>query len=339
MIVWTLRHIVAAATVLAASGCAQQLMVPVQMPAASVDAMHLKTVSVAQIEGDRYGAVADAVEQFLTQLRVDQRPWFRVIHPTSGRWSRQAEALRASTASDFAVYTGQVTQWETPSERYTKQGRRCVTRKSGGGFFKKCLRWEPYQVSCLKRAALFGANIKAISARTGQVVHSVDINASVGDSGCGDRIAAVAPATQMMKQAVNSAIAKLNCEFAPCVMKQKLQLMSDTSGLSTPEAKTRFSSAYDYTIKSKGQGLKAACSEWIKLAEVKREETVPLLFNVASCNEVNGEFDQAMTYLNRAKAMYLGINPEIETAIGRVQEARKRREILRQQKSGSAHGS
>lgn len=334
-----LCYLFAAGTVLAVTGCAQRMLVPVQMPAASVDAMHLRTVAVAQIQGDPSGEVAGAVERFLTQLRVDQRPWFQVIQPTSGLRLLQSGALRASPASDFAVYAGRVNQWEAASERYTEERRHCAAFKPGGGIFRKCLRWETYHAACLKRQALFEAGIKVVSARTGQIVHSVDINGTAGGSGCEEKVGSVAPAAELMKQALDAGIAKLNCQFAPCVVMQRLELMSDTSGLSTPAAKKRFSSAFKYAVETKGKGLNTACSEWIKLAEVQMEETVPLLFNVANCHEVNGDFDQAMEYLNRAKIIHVGINPEIETTISRVQEAQKRQEILKRQKGGAASGS
>ena len=306
------------------------------MPAASAKAMQMQNVSVARIQGDRSGAVSDALERFLTQVRVDQRPWFDVVQPMLGGRADQFAALRLASASSVeAVYSGRITQWETPSEHYTETRRRCAAYKSGGGIFKKCLRWTSYRVACLRRSAVFGADIEVISPMSGQIVHATTINATASDSGCGDSRASVESSAQLSQKAIETAIGKLDCEFAPCTVQRKLVLMNDTKGLIAEESKVRFSSAYDYVNKTKGQGLKTACSEWIQLAEVQMEDTIPLLFNVAACYEVNGDLDQAMDYLNRAKAKNVGINPEIETAINRIQETRGRDEVLKRQKEAA----
>ncbi len=328
------RQLIVMIAVLAAAGCAQKVRVPVQLPAASVDAMHLRTVSVAQFDGDPYGIVADTVESFLTQIRVDHRPWFTVIQPRSGERVSPRVAGRMSSAPDFAVYSGQVTEWDMPSEYYTDTEEVCVLRDK-----RKCLQWETRTIPCLKRSAAFGAIVRVASVQTGQVVFSVYIDGAAKDSGCGDGIAYVDPEVELMGTAMARAFVKLDCQFAPCVVMRDLELMSETDGLSTKEAKARFKAAYDYAIEAQGAGFKVACSEWIKLATVQMEETVPLFFNVAACHEVNGEFDQAMDYLNRAKTMHVGINPEIEDAIANIHQAQIRSEVVKQQMRRAGPGS
>lgn len=300
--------------------------------------MHHRTVIVATFDGDRTGATAAAVEQFLSQVQVDRRPWFDVRRGGANRRMSPDVALTAFNSAridDGAVYTGQVTQEAASEDRYTEERSRCAEYESGGGLLKKCLRTETYTVPCLRRTAQYEAVIRVLSARLGRVVHSVGISGTADDSGCDARVGSVASREALVQEARTEALSALSCEFAPCIRMQKLEPMGSPEGLTTEQARVRFVEAYRYAIDSEGAGMGPACSEWLALAG-GGERTIPLFYNIAICLEINGEYQEAMDYLNRAKSLSVGLHPELEDALRRLQDASIDNAILQGQKQGTA---
>lgn len=322
------------AAVIMVQGCTKTIAVPVERPAVSDAAMRHRTVVVAAFEGDRFGSTAAGVEHFLSQVVVDRRPWFDVRRGRAGQRMRPEAALSVLNSAgmmDGAVYTGRVTQDNAADTHYTTERTRCVRRESGGGLFKKCLQEETYTVPCVKRSAAYGAVVRAMSVRTGRVLHSVAIQGQAEESECGDGISRLESKQALLNQARAQALSGLSCEFAPCIETRKLELMGSTEGLSTEQARTRFDEARKYALDSKGAGIGAACSEWTSLVNAG-ERTLPLFYNVATCYEINGEYQEAMDYLNRAKALSVGLVPEVEDALRRVQQSVNEKQLLDIQK-------
>lgn len=302
-------------------------------PAKSPAAAELRRVAILPMSGDESGVVRAELESVLASIDYKDGPYFEVV--SRGELDRvlneQALGRSAITDSETAakvgkilgvegIYLGVVDQTQFSDQPISESRSRCAQKNKKGG----CAAWREYSVSCTKRNANVRLIPKLIAVETAKVVYSKNFSESRTSQGCNDGKGVLQDHVSMERDAVSAALTAFKEDVAPWRQTISITMLDETDGLSTSAAEDQFEGALEFMKAGRSD---RACKTFRQL-ESGGERTPDLLYNLAICNEIEGNVVDALAYCHKADAAVLEPNELINQCLERMQKRTTDQQIL-----------
>lgn len=345
-----MRTVVAVLGVLtvAVAGCVlppTKVSSAVQMPARSAEAARLRNVGVLRFEGRGEADITSEVESTLSQVRVEEKPYFTVVErgrleaaigeiqlASQGAVNPASAARLGKMIAAKGIYMGAVTRDEVGDEPYSESRRTCgersVQRNRQGNLVEgPCVRWDSFQVSCTRRSAAFEFVPKLVAVESGQIVYSRSIPAQLVESACSDQNQALSSPGDMRRRVRAMALQSFREDVAPYSKMVQIAFMTSNDGITSPAAKESFSSSLTFARESR---LDRACEMWGDLGKTEKA-SASLTFNQGVCAEVAGETGKALELYTAADRMTTKPDKVIAEGLARIRERQEAESKLKAQ--------
>jgi hypothetical protein len=247
--------------------------------------------------GNNAKEVEAAFEAVLVSHRLDGKPYFTVADRAQQKViaREQLKTLRGdvdpSTAVSFGkqigvkgIYFGDVKKPQITNSRYKAKRSYCKKYKSDG----KCKEYGWKQVQCKRTNASITIIPRLINVETGQVAYRSEKIGRSKSSACGSD--SVLPKKTLIDHAINDSITQILRDVAPKETKVKVELMDKPSVLQGHK-KAEF--VRGLTFSGAGR-MDRGCQIWRDLNMKVRNSDPALLYNVAICAELEGDYKSAL---------------------------------------------
>lgn len=306
------------------NGCAPPVVKTlVLVPPRYSEVADLRRIAVLPFSRSRRDVedVTADVEAALASVRVDDRPYFKVIERTqlkkiideqrlgsTGLLDQRTAVKVGKIAGVQGVILGKVSQSDVSSRRFKRQVKRCVSKNSNG----KCQKWRAVNVRCLARTGTFGFVPKIVDVSTGRIVMSETIEKQFESQECEGQ--AGPSDTDLLNRARSIALKSFMDSIAPHYMTEKLALLSKDEPPLPAHVKARVESGLAF---AKAGRLDRACGIWHGAHDgYSNGYLLPYLIGV--CHEARGELGQASHQYKIADQRTLEPVREINESLVRI---------------------
>lgn len=314
------------------------------VPAKFHEATKIKEVAVLPFDGPRGREFAAEIEGVLTSITVDDKQYFTLIDRTRlNRILKEQELSQTGVIDEKwavkvgrmvgakGIYTGVVRAADIKDTPYTERREECSKKeilydKKGNVIEENCQKWRIYQVPCIKRDAIFAFTPKLIEVETGKIVYSRNLSQVQTVKGCQDG-GSLPSGLELMKKAKGTLKAAFKRDVAPFYVTFEIKLMDSEEGSASKEALLKLNQGIEYAQKNR---FDRACELWEE-GRILSPDFPSLLYNLAICAEVKGDFGNAMDLLAKADKALNKPNDLITAGRGRVSNAIKKQQKLNEQ--------
>ena len=318
------------------AGCATKIKTTMLCPGKAHEASKLRRIAVLPFGGRGGNQVSADVEALLVGIRVNGKPYFRVIERVALKRIMKEQFLHLTGAVDEktavtvgklvgaeGVILGTVTQSTTEDKRFSEKRSKCVSRDNE----RKCKKWRKYSVSCTERNAYFSFTPKVVSVTTGQIVASEVLTGHSNDSVCRDSGRPLRGRREMLAEAKRHAIDKFRVLIAPYYVMMEITLLEkdDTNPPSAASEKVKHGVEW-----AKNGRLDRACEFWQEAYKL-HPEGYAIHYLLGVCSETAGNLQQALSYYENADRMTGKPVKEINEALGRVRVNLEKQKKLEEQ--------
>jgi hypothetical protein len=304
------------------SGCANSVKTVKILPPNVPEAAEHQRVALIGFQGKHSKEVNVAFETMLVKHRLHGRPYFTVVDRTRTRELMReykkslSGVIDHSTAAKFGkqigasgVYFGDVTNYSVSSKRYKANKYYCKKYASDG---KKCEQSGTRKVTCTRRTANITLVPRLIDVETSQVVYRAERTGSATSSACpGQKLKSDG---QLLKEAIVKSIAQIRADIAPNAMLVRVELMDEPSQLTGADAAS-FNSGMDF---AKAERMDRACQIWRDLNRRTQSADNALLYNVAVCEELEGNYSEALNLFEQVDQRLMQPDDNVSEALTRL---------------------
>lgn len=278
-------------------GCATTVQTSKQIPARYAEAAELRRVASLGFKGSHYESQVNAAfETMLVNHQYNGQPYFTVADRTRtkelmGEMKRSLSGeVDSSTAIKFGkkigvqgIYFGDITTLDF-NTHYVQSNQQYCMRQGR----KKCKEWGNRPVNCSERTASITLVPRLINVETGQVVYREQYIGKASSMACPGYSSK--DDQTLLTEALQFTISNIRGDIAPTTSLVSVKLMDEPSNLDAQETE-QFASGLEF---SKGARMDRACEIWRALNQRVTSRDNALLFNVAVCEELDGNLDQAL---------------------------------------------
>lgn len=304
------------------SACAPTVQTTAKVRPNFAEAADIRRVAVIGFRGQHSDRINPAFETMLVNHRFDDKPYFTVVDRTrtDDLMREYGRALRGEieprTAARFGkqigvqgVYYGDIAKVNITSRNYTAEQSYCSQYSSSGN---KCRKFSKRSVSCSERVANVTLVPRLINVETGQIIYRAERTGTSrasrcnGESGKSD--------DELLDEAITIAVGQIRADIAPNVVLTSVRLMEAPSTLD-PIATEEFSRGLAF---AKAQRMDRACSIWNDLNKKTQGSDNALLYNVAVCEEIQGNHKSALGLLEQVDSRLDRPDRNVSDALQRI---------------------
>lgn len=303
------------------SGCANNVKTVKTLPPNVPAAAEHQRVALIGFKGKHANEVNVAFESMLVNHRFNGQPYFTVVdrkrtkelmrehkisltgtvdHSTAVRFGKQIGAS--------GVYFGDITNQRVSGSRYKANKRYCKKKNADG----KCEKYGTKQVTCNKRTSTITLAPRLIDVETAQVVYRAERTGAAHSSACPGQN--LAPDAQLTQQAIANAVALIRLDIAPNATLVKVALMDEPSNMAGANA-AEFNSGMEF---AKAKRMDRACQIWRGLNRRVQSSDNALLYNVAICEELDGNLETALDMIEQVDQRLMEPDDNVGKALIRL---------------------
>lgn len=314
------------------------------VPARFHEVTRIKEVAVLPFDGPRGREFAAEIEGVLTSINVDGKQYFTLIDRTKLNRTLKEQELSQTGVIDEkwavkvgrmvgakGIYSGVVTAADIKDNPYTEKREECSKKevlydKKGNVIEENCVKWRIYQVPCVKREVLFAFTPKLIEVETGKIIYSRNLSQMQTVQGCQDG-GTLPSGLELITKTKGLLKAAFKRDVAPFYVTIEIKLMDSEEGSASKEALLKLNQGIEYAQKNR---FDRACELWTE-GRALSPDFPSLLYNLAICAEVRGDFGKAMDLLTKADRALNKPNDLITAGRGRVADTIKKQQKLNEQ--------
>ena len=319
------------------NGCAApKIKTSMLVPAKAHEAGKLRRIAVLPFAGRGGNQVSTELEALLVNIRICDKPYFKVIERASleNIMREQKLNLTGAVEEETAVTVGKLVGAEgiilgsvltniAEDKHFSRKRSKCEARDEN----KKCIKRREYMVGCTTRDAYFSFTPKVINVTTGRIVASESLSGHIRDSVCQDSGRPLRGRAQMLGDAKRRAIKKFRELIAPYSVIVEITLLEKDDTKPPPKAKEKVAKG----IKWAKQGrLERACEFWQEAYKL-HPQGYAIHYLLGVCAETQGKLQKALEYYEKADRMTGSPVKEINIALGRVRVSLEKRKKLEEQ--------
>ncbi len=309
--------------------CAPKISTEVMMPAKSPDATKLRRVIVFPFQGNYGKNATPAVENVLSSVYISGERYFTLLDRENLNKLMKEQKFQMSAADmdtivrfgkligAEGIYTGTANS-KVDGNRYFEQRTRCS--KSG----KSC--WE-VKVACLRKTAELVLEPKLVNVSTSEIMYADSIMRKAEDSKCDDDSYALMSDNELKNKVFTEAIDEFRKNVAPYGLTMKLEIMTDTDGITDNEARNMLKVGVEFAEAGR---IDRACDIWSH-GYTANPSSLSLTYNMGLCQEVSGNFSEALGLYQKADSLTSKPNKMIGLALTRVSEMMQNSNALMEQ--------
>ena len=342
--------VLASATALLMTGCAQKVKIKALNPAEVGEMASKKKVAVSNFRNDTVG-LSGKIESEIAKQKLDRKRYFTVLSRQDMAKVIAEQKLQSSELMDEAtsakvgkligaqaIINGEIASANAESGAYMEEREKCVSYyKDGSG----CARVKYYKVRCNTTQAAVSANINIVNIETGSIIYGDTITKEYSADSCkqaptlgGLLTLDVAPKQILSKsQALNRLASNIANEF---VYKLTPNYVYFTVALIE---------AIELENAQEAQELKFAQSlEFIKAGRYDKAKSIyeglmtdfegqsyAVAYDYGVVYEATGDFNKARDLYQHADGLTVAPVEEINLAINRIDRLIEKRDEARKQ--------
>lgn len=263
-------------------------------------------IAVLKLDGDRSGSVSRRLETRLNSIEfsgekyftaVDRQSLQRVLDEQNLASGNLANASGKVTAGflDVADYlVGGSTDFRSSRSGYRENRRECARRNEK----KECVQYREFSVTCYRQEAYLDLILSVTSTQTARLILTKDYSNSTSHRYCPDKRGSAISDPAFSDALLKRALAAVRRDLAPYAVTITVKLMErPDDGLKDNE---QASIAFKNGITSfKNDRTGRGCEEF-RRALSSYSQSYVLLYNVAVCNEIEGNLDDALSFYKKA---------------------------------------
>lgn len=316
------------------SGCAALMKGPrttvtMQMPAESNEAAKIRRVAVLPFEGGQGKEFATEVQGLLTNVKLNDTPYFSVADRSmNDRIFAEIKLSQSSAMSrDQALRLGRLlgvkglyagTAGNVATAPSTYQEARSTCTDTGGKLFSKCKNLVNTTVNCTRNIVTYSFAPKLIDAETGQVIYARNIAETASAQSCTDDTVPATTVAQLTGQAKQAALQGFLRDVAPSYQALEIQLLETSEGLDE-QARVKLSQGVAFAVAKR---LDRACELWEEASQ-RGNKSSALFYDLGVCAEASGNTDKAQQLYSQADRLLNQPNEPISQALARVNQAKR----------------
>ena len=309
------------AATIALVGCASGVKTTQVIPPKVPEAAEIRRVAVMGFRGNNAKEVETAFEAALVSHRLDGQPYFTVADR-----EKQKEVARehlktlqgdvdSSTAVSFGkqigvkgIYFGDVKKPQITNSRFNMKQSYCKRYNPDG----KCKEQGWKSVSCRKTNVSITIIPRLINVETGQVAYRATKIGRSESSACGGE--SVLSRATLVDKAITDSLIQIIRDIAPIEVLVTVALMEEPSVL---EGKKKVEFVRGLTFSEAGR-MDRGCQIWRDLNMKVRNTDPALLYNVAICEELNGEYKSALYLMEQVARQLQQPDKRVNNALMRL---------------------
>lgn len=265
------------AAITSASAQAETLTVGGHLPATTDVGLDVETIAVDDLSGGMGARLSYELKNALERTRVEDQNWFEIV-PLG------AEPVDAIIQGSAGIQSS-VLQLEP------KRERECVEKDKD----KKCVRYRTNVYECTRTEVSFFPDIEIVG-REGEILYTARNELNRNEDVCADT--GSPPSVSAMSDALVSNFAwRVRNALAPRFLSREYRVLERRKGLEKADRK-----AFKEALRLTKTDENAAC-EAFQALEAANPQHVSVLFNVAMCQERDGNYETSLATLERALAV------------------------------------
>jgi tetratricopeptide (TPR) repeat protein len=306
----------------------------VLMPAKQSGMLNTKRVGIESLKGDRYDFMKGKLSSFIAGIRVQGEPYFTIvdldrkavlkeqIFSESDYFSADTEANLGNLEAADTLFGGSyVSNFD---QTRTQQNMQYCASKGENG----CTRYATKTVTCYQQVSTVELSLRATNVDQGTITFTKTYSDSSENSWCeniaNDNTSAFLLAvvtgpkdpSAMKEKNIKKILSDLRRDIAPYAVTYKINYMKgdETRFGGIQNAKATFSSALEFV---NNQRIDRGCELFKKSASLY-DRSPAIYHNIGVCSEVEGDFDRALAYYQKADRLTQSPNRIIGKSLERV---------------------
>ncbi|KWV92698.1 tetratricopeptide repeat protein [Erythrobacter sp. YT30] len=266
-----------AATLYAGTAHAETLRVGAHLPATTDAGLNIETIAVDELRGAKGSQLAFELKETLGQTRVEGEPWFEIVP--------------MNTSAVNAVIQGSASFQGSVVELQPKEVRECEEKNDDD----QCVRYRTDIYECTRTEVSLYPDIEVIG-EDGYVIHAVRDELRRAIDSCAD--AGASPSVNAMgDELIGNFVWQVRTALAPRYLQRDYRILERRKGLRKEDRK-----AFKAAVKLTKTDENDACDAFKEL-EANNPAQVSVLFNIAMCQEREGDYSASLATLDRALAV------------------------------------
>ena len=319
------------------NGCgAPKVKTTMLVPAKAHEAGKLRRIAVLPFAGSGGNQLSTELEALLVNIRICDKPYFKVIERASleNIMREQKLNLTGAVEEETAVTVGKLVGAEgiilgsvitniAEDKHFSRKRSKCEARDEK----KKCIKRREYMVGCTTRDAYFSFTPKVINVTTSRIVVSESLSGHVRHSVCRDSGRPLRGRAQMLGDAKKQAIKKFRELIAPYTEAVEIALLEKDDTKPNSKAKKKVAKGIKWAKEGR---LERACEFWQEAYKL-HPHGYAIHYLLGVCAETQGELQKALRYYEKADRMTGSPVKDITAALCRVRTSLEKRKKLEEQ--------
>jgi hypothetical protein len=306
-------------------------------PARSSEASKIREIAVLPFDGPNGKELSADLSATLAGVTLEEKPYFIITDPArvettlkeqgisqTGTMGESAVAQVGKSLGAKGVYTGVVTAMAVKNTPFTETRRVCVQSRSTYQTQSKspeenCIRWNKYNMDCLKKEGIVSFTARLINVETGKVVYRTNVSEDAGSSFCQDSKTPPPSEMDLVLRARDRAKMTFRKEVAPSYMVFDFPLMESKEGTNSKEAEQLLDQGLDSVKRGR---LDKACELWETGSRIA-PQSPSLTYNLALCAETREDWKTSADLYKKAQQALGKPDDRITWGLERVAERQK----------------
>jgi hypothetical protein len=313
------------------------LKTEVLAPAKSSEASRIREIAVLPFDGPNGKEMTADLYATLAGIMLEEKPYFTLADPAQVEKTMKEQGIsQAVQAGETAlarvgkilgvkgVYTGMVTALEVKNIPSTETRRFCAEWRTTSQTVSKppdenCVKWQRYNVECLKMEGVVAFNARLIDVETGRVVYRTSVREDTDSSACEDSKTPPPRQTDLIHRAKDRAKLTFRKEVAPSFIDFDIPLMESKEGLASKEAEQKLEQGLESVKRGR---LDSACELWEAGARIS-PQSPSLAYNLAVCAEAREDWKASSDLYQKARQALGKPDDRITWGLDRVAERQR----------------
>ena len=291
-------------------------------PAKAHEVTQLRRISVVPLRNDQDRVATAAVENALSAVRLDQKPYFTLVDTHIQQSALGGKGVElffepgkigqyGRKAGADGVLLGTVTQDTWRDERTYEQRSVCIQENDSGS----CKKYAVRKTRCTHRTGTFAFIPKVVNTTSGQIIYSQEFTDAAEETACAGTSSYRLPSgNSLIAKARDRAIQRFIREIAPHAVRTQVTLLTEDDTAMPENIKKIIAQGITF---AETERMDRACELWSQAA-AQYPEGYALPYLKGVCAEFSGDLEQALAAYTEADQRTQAPEPNISAALQRV---------------------
>jgi len=310
-------------------GCsAPKKSIPVLEPPKIKSVTGIKKVAVFPFKGDK--TITYLIEAKLNNIRINGKPYFQLVSRTDLDKILSEVQFQESGLAEKAVEYGKILGIQGIITGFAKPSYSVNSFREKR---KKCVKYEDHQckvyrdiyVLCKRTKAQYVLIPKILKIPTGEIIYSKEIKKSAYSKYCSGDNTQPSSYLDLIDRLKEETVNEFITDIAPHLSVISIKFKDEDDDIKSKKAKKLFKKGLEFLENNDTQ---KAC-EYFKKSYNYYSKSISILYNLGSCEEINGNLEKALEYYEQAYNILSKPDKDLKRALERVKDRIKKQKELK----------